>query len=376
LDHNPSRSSSRSPAVNRPSGKKYKLEPSSPVYTPELPFYNGDDSEESDIAEDAQNREKRKFRCPFRREEDGMNCNKQDDSKVEILNHFYKFHFARICSGNVFEENLNCFYTRCHETFSTHEKLVKHIHKHDGGKESMFFVKYLIDNLEKEKKDEKNELSMACKAEKMEWENLLDISKQENRNLNENHAIILEEKMKETNEKESKLKEDLRYYKKRYESSKKKLEDDQKITKDNIVKMKDLKQENEEVIRESTKLKKVHEDSEFLMKGKVSDLKERNAELRGKLSIQLENANELKAKNEQLTHKYGNFGQNNESSLVQRNNLLEKQVELAMKQIKEKNAELRKKDDEILKLTFAGSVIESSNLNDTTHAQGEYVESD
>ena len=63
----------------------------------------------------------------------------------------------------MFEENLNCFYTRYHETFTTHEKVIKHIHKHDGGTESMFFVKYLIDILEKEEKDEKNELSMAEK---------------------------------------------------------------------------------------------------------------------------------------------------------------------------------------------------------------------
>jgi len=361
------------------STRQYKLEPpDSPLYTPSLPYYNGgDDSVEEEDLENAQNRENRKFRCPFRREEDGMNCIKQDDCKVEILNHFYKFHFARICSGNVFEENLHCFFTRCYETFSTHDKLVKHMHKHDGGKESMFYIKCLIDNLEKEKKEAIDELKVASTGENIEMKKVLEDSKKENFKLVEKLNTTFDNKKKEFKEKESKLKEDVGYYKKKYDALKKEFDDDQKIGKEKDVKMKDLAHENETVKSDWSKLDKVHEDSQNLLNGKLSDLKERNAELRGKFSIQQENNIDLNSKLEKMKKKISDFGPDSESSLVQRNNKLEKQLELAKKQIRAKDAELKKKNDEVYRLTFPGSDDESTKpSNNVNPDQGEYVESE
>jgi len=354
--------------------KSFKTEePDYELYDPVAPNYS--ESEEEEEVENTQVRDKKRFRCPFRREEDGLSCNTHNDNKSEILNHFYKSHFQRICSGNVFEENLNCFYSRCHDTFSTHEKLVKHMHKHEGGRESMYYIKYLIENLEKEKKEALGELNMALKAEKIEHEKQLEDFHTSKEVLVEEHSAVIKDMEKESLKRESKLKEDLRYYKKKYEESKKRLADDLKTANENESQIKELKGENEKKSKELSLIKKTSEDSQNLMKGKISDLKEKNAELRGKFAIQQESNLELSTKLDKLNRKYSDLGPNSESALMKRNARLEKLLELAKKQIKAKEALLRAKDEEMFKIAYDGSdddSTEPSNSNTT----GEYVEED
>jgi len=353
--------------------KSFKTEePDYELYDPVAPNYS--ESEEEEV-ENTQVRDKKRFRCPFRREEDGLSCNTHNDNKSEILNHFYKSHFQRICSGNVFEENLNCFYSRCHETFSTHEKLVKHMHKHEGGRESMYYIKYLNDNLEKEKKEALDESKVAHKAERIELEKQLEDFQTYKEVLIEEHQSAIKDMEKESKKRESKLKDDLRYYKKKYEESKKRVADDLKTVNENKSKIKELKDENEKKLKELVMLKKTSEDSQNQMKGKISDLKERNAELRGKFAIQQETSLELGTKLDKLNRKYSDLGPNSESALMKRNARLEKQLELAKKQIKAKEAELRAKDEEMFKIAYDGSDDDSTEpINSNT--TGEYVEED
>jgi len=354
--------------------KNFKTEqPDYELYDPVAPNYS--DDEEDEEVENTQVRDKKRFRCPFRREEDGLSCNTHNDNKTEVLNHFYKCHFQRICSGNVFEENLNCYYSRCHDTFSTHEKLVKHMHKHDGGRESMYYIKYLIDNLEKEKKEALGELNIAYKAEKSELENGMEECEKKNEMLVQEHSSAMNDLEKESKKRESKLKDDLKYYKKKYEESKKRAADDLKVVKEKETKIKDLKCEIEKMSKELSSVKKSSEDSQNQMKGKISDLKERNAELRGKFGIQQENNQELSTKLDKLNRKYSDLGPNSESALMKRNARLEKQLELAKKQIKAKEALLRAKDEEMFKIAYDGSDDDSTEPSNS-NATGEYVEED
>ena len=362
-----------SPVYAPKSPRLYKTEqPDYEMYNPVAPNYSDYEREE---VENTQVRDKKRFRCPFRREEDGLSCNTHNDSKTEILNHFYKCHFQRICSGNVYEENLNCFYSRCHDTFANHDKLVKHIHKHEGGRESMFYIKYLIDNLEKEKKEALGELNMAYKAEKIKLENGMEECDKKNQMLIEEHSSAINDMEKESKKRESKLKEDLKYYKKKYDESKIKAANDLKSAKETETQMKDLKFEIEKMSEELSTVKKTSEDSQNQMKGKISDLRERNAELQGKFAIQKETSIELSTKLDKSNRKYSDLGPNSESALMKRNARLEKQLELAKKQIKAKEALLRAKDEEIFKIAYDGSDDDSnepSNCNNT----GEYVEED
>ena len=312
----------------------------------------------------------KRFRCPFRRDEDGLSCNIQNDIKTEILNHFYKCHFHEF-----FEENLNCFYSRCYDTFSTHEKLVKHIHKHDEGRESMYFIKFLIDSLEKEKREAIAELNTTYKAEKFELENNLENFKQEKQMLVDEHSSAVKNMEKESKDMESKVKDDLRYYKKKYEAGKKKLEDDRKTAKELESKMKELISVSEKKSEELSSVKRANEDSQTQMNGNISDLKERNAEMRGKISIQQETSKKISIKLEKLNRKYSDLGPNNECSVVKRNTRLKKQLEWAKKQIKAKDIELKAKNEEIYRLTFDGSDDESSKPSNSNHT-GEYVEED
>lgn len=352
-------------------GVGFKREPPDyEMYNPASPIYNDDDLEDTHV------RDKKKFRCPFNREKDGNACNKHDDNKNEVLNHFYKYHFARISSGNVFEENLNCFFNKCHDTFSTHEKLVKHVHKHEAGKESLFYIKYLIENFEGEKKEALDELKAVFKAEKMDVENLLEECKKEKEMLIEKHLSSIEDMETDTKEKENKLTDDLRYYRKKCDATKKKSEDDLKTLKEKESKIIELKNKNETLSRELSSNKIASEETEIKLKGKISDLKERNAELRGKFSIQQETSQELSNKLEKFNRKWSDLGPNSESSLVKRNARLEKQLEMAKKQIKAKEAELKEKDEQIFKLTFEDSEDESNKPSNSNLPDGEYVEED
>jgi len=347
-------------------GFKQEL-PDYEMYTPTTPNYD-------DRLEDKREYQK-KFRCPFRKEEDGCKCNQKHDNLNEILNHFYKYHFGRISSGNVFEENLNCFYTTCHDTFSTHRKLVNHIHKHEDGKESRFHIKFLIDNLEKETLNTTEDLKALFQAEKLDIENLLTESKKEKDSLVEEHASKLESMETEKIESESKLKGDIRHYKKKCDDAKKRLESTSKALEVKESALEDLKQKTNNISKDLTNSIMANEESDRKWKVKLNDLHERNAELRGKFSIQQETTQELKIKLEKLNHKFSNQGPNCESSLVRRNAKLERQLEMAKKQIKAKETELKMKDGQIFNLQFDNSdeeVCNASSINDC----GEYVEED
>ena len=105
--------------------------------------------------------EKQMFRCPFKQEQTGKGCNKKDENLNEVLNHFYKFHCERINQQEVFEENLNCFYLACSATFSTHGKLIRHIHQgHENGKRSLFFIQYLQQYMDKMKEQELDKMKI------------------------------------------------------------------------------------------------------------------------------------------------------------------------------------------------------------------------
>lgn len=48
---------------------------------------------------------------------------------------------------------MTCFHVDCHLMFMTHEKLVKHLQTHNDGKDSLYYIKYIMDNMEEAKKD-------------------------------------------------------------------------------------------------------------------------------------------------------------------------------------------------------------------------------
>jgi len=348
-------SGSRSPSSSPCSSpRRFKVEPTTPTYAPSIPWYEEKDSEEEEEEDDDDEidpeksapKEKYMYRCSFRREKDGMGCTQRSHVKDEILNHFYKYHFDRISPGKVFEENLNCFFTTCHETFSTHEKLVKHMHNHGGNKVSMYHIKYLIDSLEKEKNSEIQELK---KEKKRDFEEL----EKEYENFKKDFEL-----------KEEKSKEDLKYYRKKHDFSKKKFEDD-KITINN------LKQELD-MLKEKNK----YNENELLkLTGMETRLREEKSELKGKLSLQQDNCAEANLKLEKMRKKYSNIGPNSESCLQRKCIKLEKQLEVAKRRIKEKDALLKEKNDEITDLELAaGSDDEFMKPSSTTN--GEYVESD
>jgi len=275
-----------------------------------------------------------------------MGCTQRSNEKDEIMNHFYHHHFDRICPGKVFEENLNCFYTACHDTFSTHEKLVKHMHDHGGNGGSMFYIKYLVDSLEKEKKEEMEELKKEKKRDFEELEKEYENSKK---------ACKIEE---------DKLKENVKYYRKKHEASKKKLEEDQ-------TSINSLKQEVEML----TEKNKEYGDELLKLKGVETKLREEKAELKGKLSLQKDNCAEANSKLEKMRKKYAFTGPNSESRLQMKCSKMEKKLELAKRKIKEKDAMLKETNDKITDLELAtGSDDENMKPSSTTH--GEYIESD
>ena len=153
------------------------------------------------------------------------------------------------------------------------------------------------------------------------------------------------------------------------------MEDDRKTAKELESKMKELISVSEKKSEELSSVKRANEDSQTQMNGNISDLKERNAEMRGKISIQQETSKKLSIKLEKLNRKYSDLGPNNECSVVKRNTRLKKQLEWAKKQIKAKDIELKAKNEEIYRLTFDGSDDESSKPSNSNHT-GEYVEED
>jgi len=67
--------------------------------------------------------------------------------------HFYRHHFKRTAKDSVFEEALACFHADCPKLFMTHDKLVKHLQAHDAGRDSLYYIKYIMDQMEEAKTD-------------------------------------------------------------------------------------------------------------------------------------------------------------------------------------------------------------------------------
>ena len=195
---------------------------------------------------------------------------------------------------------------------------------------------------------------MAYKAEKIKLGNRKEESDRKNQMLVEKHAAIICAMDKESKKREGKLKEDIKYYKKKYDESKLKAADDLKSAKEKETENKDLECEIEKMSKEMSTAKKDSEDSQYQMEGKISDLKERNAELRGMIAMQQEINRELCTNLDKLNRKNSDLAANSESALIKRNARLEKQLELAKKQIKAREALLRTKDEEMFKIVFDG----------------------
>merc|ERR1712150_307099 len=109
----------------------------------------------------------------------------------EVLNHFYRHHFKRTAKDSVFEEALACFHADCPKLFMTHDKLVKHLQYHDAGRDSLYYIKYIMDQMEEAKTDA-----------------VTDVKRE------------LEQKREQDEEEKTKLKEDLDRFKKDFEESK------------------------------------------------------------------------------------------------------------------------------------------------------------
>merc|ERR1712098_328125 len=170
----------------------------------------------------------------------------------------------------------------------------------------------------------------------------------------------MENLKKDFKTKGDKLRDDLKYYRKKADASKKTIAEQ-------LNSFNEMKNQNEILIRKNEDL----EDSLLKSKGSESKLREEKSELRGKLSLQKENCSLANARLEKLRKKCSNFGPNSESNLLKKCSRLEKQLETARRRIREKDALLKEKNDKITDLELApGSDDEPSNTN------GEYVESD
>ena len=64
-----------------------------------------------------------------------------------------RHHFERTAKDSVFEEALACFHADCPKLFMTHDKLVKHLQYHDAGRDSLYYIKYIMDQMEESKND-------------------------------------------------------------------------------------------------------------------------------------------------------------------------------------------------------------------------------
>lgn len=293
--------------------------------------------------------EKQMFRCPFMQEETGKACNKKDENLNEVLNHFYKFHYERINQQQVFEENLNCFYLACPATFSTHGKLIRHIHQgHENGKRSLFFIQYLQDYMDKMKEKElekiKNDLDKAMK------ENLYGEKESEEKlkQLEKDHKEKISSKEKEV----KKLKSDKSYYKRKYEETKSKLKIEEELIVD--VNRKNDRLEQEMEVKQA-KCAKLTED--------LASQKEKNCEISGKYKVQRENYLSLSKKQRENEEEL-NFVEG-----------LKKENSRLRKHVKTLTSKLRASNEEYLSLFNAdANEVSIIDVDNQTSRGGEYTE--
>ena len=82
----------------------------------------------------------------------------------------YRHHFERTVKDSVFEEALACFHADCPQLFMTHEKLVKHLQTHNGGQDSLYYIKYIMDHMEEAKSDAIARVRVGAEKEKKMYE--------------------------------------------------------------------------------------------------------------------------------------------------------------------------------------------------------------
>ena len=100
---------------------------------------------------------------------------------------------------------MGCFYADCHKTFMNHENLVTHMQKHKNGQDSIYYIKYIMNNMEEGK-------NSAVASVKREME--------EKQELDEAEKTQLKEKLKKTQKGLEDAKGDVRHYRRRYDTSK------------------------------------------------------------------------------------------------------------------------------------------------------------
>jgi len=164
-------------------------------------------TEAEEVPEDNWNIEAKRFRCPFRTEE-GQVCGVHQDRLNEVLNHFYRHHFERTAKDSVFEEALACFHADCHMMFMTHDKLVKHLQSHNGGRDSLYYIKYIMDHMEEGKSDA------------IAW---VRVEAEKEKKLVEEEKSQLNEKLNGTKKELEDAKGEMRKYRKKSDISKEKI---------------------------------------------------------------------------------------------------------------------------------------------------------
>ena len=156
----------------------------------------------------------------------------------------HRNHFERTAKDSVFDEHLACFYADCHSKFLTHEKLAKHMHTHDSGANSLHFIKFIMDGMEKAKNE-------AVAKVKLEMEEKTELDCQEKSKLGEN--------MKKAEKDLEKAKSDVRHYRRKADHAKQenvKLESELKEAKEDLrgIRVSDDNR-NKELLEKNTELK-------------------------------------------------------------------------------------------------------------------------
>ena len=98
-----------------------------------------------------------------------------------------------------------CFHADCPQLFMTHEKLVKHLQKHNGGQDSLYYIKYIMDQMEEGK-------NKAVAGVKLEME--------QKRALDEEEKSQLKEDLDRCKKDLDKAKGDTRHYQKKADTLK------------------------------------------------------------------------------------------------------------------------------------------------------------
>lgn len=160
----------------------------------------------------------KKFRCPFRTEDNRV-CNDSNDRLNEVLCHFYARHFARSLDNEkdskVFTP-MHCFYRSCSKTFTFHSMLVKHMHKHEGGRQNLWFINYLYENLKMNNDLKISDLKALHKADIKDFQEKVEKEGDTNRKLKEENELQIDdqkklyEKYRKSNEQLLKENQDLR----------------------------------------------------------------------------------------------------------------------------------------------------------------------